>query len=90
MFDFVHASESQDEVDIRVYKGATEIKDGSVYEGEWVNGKRDGQGVLIQIDGTRYEGMFENNQFHGVGCQTFANGDRYTGEWFYDKKHGKG
>lgn len=37
--------------------GTMDYANGDVYEGEWVNGKRHGKGVLFyQKDGNRYEG----------------------------------
>lgn len=35
---------------------AIKLKNGSVYSGEWVAGKRHGKGVLLWADGSRYEG----------------------------------
>jgi hypothetical protein len=38
--------------------------EGSRYEGEWKNNKRDGNGVMIYLDnGRRLEGAFKENVF---------------------------
>ena len=41
---------------VRIKMGAVLLPDGSVYEGEWLNGMKDGEGVLISNQGTRYDG----------------------------------
>jgi hypothetical protein len=35
---------------------AVKFTNGSIYNGEWIAGKRHGRGVLIWEDGSRYEG----------------------------------
>ena len=40
---------------------------GSVYEGEWKNGKKHGKGVKINEDGTKYDGDYKNDKPHGSG-----------------------
>ena len=37
--------------------------DGSMYEGEWVNGIQHGLGRMVFPDGQQKEGFFENNVF---------------------------
>jgi hypothetical protein len=37
--------------------------DGSMYEGEWINGIQHGQGMMVFPDGTVKVGLFENNVF---------------------------
>ena len=34
---------------------------GVSYEGEWLNGLRDGQGIQVWQDGSLYEGYFKND-----------------------------
>ena len=36
-------------------------RDGTVYEGPWVNGVAQGYGTLIQIDGYKHYGLFKDN-----------------------------
>ena len=40
---------------------------GGVYEGQFLNGKRQGYGRLIWYDGSYYEGMFEDDGQNGQG-----------------------
>jgi hypothetical protein len=45
--------------------GTWELEDGSRYEGECVQGWREGRGVLIKPDGTRLEGLFVKDEYVG-------------------------
>ena len=66
-----------------------EYSDESVYDGEWRNGKRNGQGIY-QSDETLYEGEWKDDIMNGKGKMTERNGDIYEGEFLDGKKHGKG
>lgn len=57
----------------------------STYEGEFVNGKRQGQGVIIWKSGSRYEGAWIDDMREGQGKMFWANGERFDGEWMSDK-----
>lgn len=46
----------------KIYKA-----DGSVYLGEWKQGKAHGNGVYIMKDGSYYEGAFQHNMADGQG-----------------------
>ena len=37
--------------------------DGSMYEGEWINGIQHGKGMMVFPDGNVKVGLFENNVF---------------------------
>jgi len=41
-----------------------------VYEGQWVQGRRHGNGVQTWEDGSRYEGEWVNDRMHGNGKMT--------------------
>jgi hypothetical protein len=60
------------------------------YEGDLVQGKRDGYGKLVEQDLSSYEGQWKNNLRHGTGKQLFALGGSYEGEWKNDKFDGHG
>ncbi len=64
--------------------------DGSWYEGEWKNDKRDGYGVWIRPDGTKYAGEWVDDLPHGSGMLTMANGTFFKGEWKGGKRNGQG
>ena len=42
-------------------RGTCEMRDGSKYSGDWLNGKRHGVGVLSNNDEVIYEGEWEND-----------------------------
>ena len=42
--------------DVRELRPPMHLDSGAVYEGEWLNGVRDGQGKQEWLDGSRYEG----------------------------------
>lgn len=60
------------------------------YEGEWINGKRDGFGVLKWKDGSIFKGFFVNDMANGLGKQHHKQGETYVGEWVNDRAEGIG
>jgi hypothetical protein len=50
-------------------------------EGEFRDGRLNGQGVITWPDGDRYEGDFVDGRRTGQGVYTFANGNRKAGQW---------
>lgn len=46
-------------------KGKTVFKNGDVFEGEYVKGKREGYGIYMFPDGEKYEGQWFQDQQHG-------------------------
>lgn len=69
------------------------------YEGEFVDGKREGKGCLTYCNGDCYDGEWMNNFFHGHGLFTTHNfttsisphhGQRYEGMYEFGLKHGRG
>jgi hypothetical protein len=69
------------------YKNMT--LEGAKYEGDWVNGKREGKGVMIygkphyknQNGQTKYDGEWKNDKQHGKGIMYYLNGLLNEGEW---------
>ncbi len=43
-----------------IKKGTYEFADGSKYEGEWKNQKKNGEGIFTYIDGNKWEGKLRN------------------------------
>ncbi|ORC93000.1 uncharacterized protein TM35_000023260 [Trypanosoma theileri] len=60
-----------------------------VYDGDWVNGKKEGTGVY-QWNDKAYIGMWKGGVREGFGVMQVRDGFRYEGDWLNDKKHGKG
>ena len=48
--------------------------------GEFIGGKRIGQGTGTYPDGSKYVGEWRNGSRNGQGTYTFPNGDKYVGE----------
>jgi hypothetical protein len=45
--------------------------DGSVYEGNYKEGKKHGQGSYTWQDGSKYVGEWEENKINGEVCEEF-------------------
>ena len=63
------------------------------YNGEWKDGKREGNGKMKYNYGNIYEGEWKNDAMEGKGIMSFVNNPyykKYEGEWKNDNKHGKG
>jgi|GEM_PF-1374912 len=72
-------------------KNKQTFEDGSVYEGDYLNGKRTGKGKLLFTNGFIYEGDFLNDSLHGKGKLTAPDGNvGYEGDFADDRKNGKG
>jgi len=54
----IRTSSGLEEVDEngRTTKGPVTLKNGATYQGQWMNGLRDGYGVQMWPDGSKYEG----------------------------------
>jgi hypothetical protein len=69
----------------------TTVKYDDKYVGEWMNGKKHGQGTYTEKWGDTYVGQWKNGKEHGQGTYTDAgNDDIYVGQWKNGKKHGQG
>lgn len=53
---------------------------GYIYNGEFLNNKKEGYGTMIWKDGQRYWGEFKNNQMNGYGIIEYPGGIFYQGE----------
>lgn len=51
------------------------LENGSVYHGQWKNGKKQGKGKQIWNDGSIYEGYWIDNKANGKGRLIHADGD---------------
>ena len=66
------------------------FRDNSVYNGNVVNGVKEGYGELKFEDGTIYKGDFKEDKFEGKGKIIFSNGREYEGEFKNNKMDGSG
>ena len=62
----------------------------SIYEGEFLNGKFDGKGTLLNSNGDIYEGYFKNGLKEGEGLLLFSEGDKYIGSFSKNNFEGEG
>eukprot|EP00929_Paragymnodinium_shiwhaense_P000955 TRINITY_DN101159_c0_g1_i1.p1 TRINITY_DN101159_c0_g1~~TRINITY_DN101159_c0_g1_i1.p1 ORF type:complete len:487 (-),score=89.45 TRINITY_DN101159_c0_g1_i1:170-1630(-) len=69
--------------------GVQREDDGSMYVGQWSQGKRHGHGALFFPAGV-FEGEWQSGSSHGKGAINFYNGDVFAGLFRRSKKHGFG
>ena len=74
---------------LRSGKGKLTYSDGSVFEGEFLYGRKNGYGVYSG-ENTSYEGYFKDDLKEGHGKHLFVNGDSYEGEYKNDMRNGRG
>lgn len=61
-----------------------------VYEGEWRNSLKHGNGTEKYCNGDYYIGHFREGEFDGTGKYIWSNGSTYSGQFKKGKKHGRG
>ena len=70
--------------------GVQTFNNGDVYTGEFLDGKKHGQGVLTTKSNRMYKGGWKNDVPHGAGINSFPNGKTYEGEYKDGKPIGEG
>ena len=60
------------------------------FDGDTVNGRFNGGGVLTTAAADRFEGLWIDGKMNGFGILRRANGERYAGDWKDDKPNGAG
>ena len=63
---------------------------GNKFEGNFVNGKREGRGIFTWKDGDVYSGYYKNNEVQGFGRYEHVTGELYIGEFKNGKMEGRG
>ena len=64
------------------YNNLTNIKNQWLkYEGEFAQGKKQGNGVLLLSNREYFQGCFKNDKIHGFGCFHCKNGSLVFAEW---------
>ena len=79
--------------DTKLYSGQgiyVWAKHGSIYEGNWEHGKRNGMGRRLYNAGDLYEGLWKDGVAHGKGINILPNKTRYIGEYRNGYLNGKG
>mmetsp|Transcript_19509 Transcript_19509/g.64693 ORF Transcript_19509/g.64693 Transcript_19509/m.64693 type:complete len:357 (-) Transcript_19509:3501-4571(-) len=73
------------------YTGRSHVEDQyGTYEGDIVDGKKQGKGIMKYRNGDIYTGAWKNNMMNGEGTMVYTNGEKYHGEWINDRRNGKG
>ncbi len=71
-------------------KGVYKSANGNVYEGDFVNNEKSGQGKMHYKGVGIYIGQWTANKKQGNGKFTWDNGNEYSGAFSNDKANGKG
>ena len=76
--------------DHRSGHGKATLFNGDIYEGDFADGKYNGQGTYLSPrNHTRFVGTFKDD-YRQKGTLTFDNGDQYVGDFRDDKRSGQG
>ena len=75
---------------LNIKYGIQYSQNGDYYIGEFLNNKKNGNGISILKNGTRYEGSFKNNKHDGYGKLIQIDGEIFAGEWKEGKIEGNG
>ena len=71
-------------------KGTYVYANGFTYDGNFVNGVREGRGILKGSDGSSYDGMWVKDKFQGQGTYIWPDGSKYMGAWEHGVQNGYG
>ncbi|EPT25936.1 MORN repeat-containing protein [Toxoplasma gondii ME49] len=74
----------------RVARPPVTLASGAVYEGQWKDPLRDGEGKLSWPDGQTYEGSFKKDECHGEGTWSDSKGNVFEGQWQHNRINGTG
>lgn len=61
-----------------------------LYEGDWANDIREGEGYEKFTNLNEYKGSYKNGKPCGKGTYWWRNGDFYDGQWYEGLRQGKG
>lgn len=75
--------------DIPFGQGKQQMVNGNVYKGDFINGLRQGEGILTTKKFI-YNGEWKNNVFHGNGKISYTSGESYEGSFEKGFKNGVG
>jgi len=81
---------SYDHANSDQHTSAIDLPNGCRYDGDFIEGKFEGQGKYTFASGASFEGTLEAGQFHGKGSYITPRGDTYTGYFAHNKIEGFG
>jgi hypothetical protein len=70
--------------------GRATYPNGDIYNGNFYEDQRHGQGKYVFLDGRIYQGGFSNDQRCGHGTYSWPDNSIYEGEFYNGLRHGKG
>ena len=73
-----------------IWKGTKDPFIGDKYEGNYINGKKEGKGIYYFHNGNIYDGEHKDSKLEGKGIFYWNNGNRYEGDFRNNKREGKG
>lgn len=80
-----------DSLKLDVTSLAMKMGDDLIYDGQIVNGKKNGKGVIKNSSGiTIYDGLFKDDLYEGEGTLIYENGFIFSGLFLKGKRNGKG
>ena len=62
-----------------------QIQPGVYYDGEILEGRIEGKGIMIWADSSSYSGTWKTNMRHGKGTMKWKNGNTYMGKFKNDE-----
>ena len=65
--------------------GSAQWQCSNMYQGNWLNGLREGSGTFTYADGSSYNGHWHLGMKHGAGVFVFGNGSVYNGRFDNDR-----
>ena len=75
-------------------RGILILKDGTKYNGYFINNNFTGKGIIINNEGTLLKGNFINGNLEGFGIEKHLNGNFYEGnflkgkkKWFWERRN---
>ena len=72
-------------------KASASYPNGDVYEGDFLDGIREGRGVYrYGSNGDKYDGEWRQNRKHGIGKMSYNGKGEYQGYWENGRRHGEG
>lgn len=71
-------------------RGKMLYANGNIYEGDFVNGKREGLGTSTFTNRATYTGQYSKGLFHGKGKYNYPDGGVYEGNWVDGRIEGQG
>ena len=61
-----------------------------MYDGEWYDGKQEGEGTYVWTWGDSFTGQYRGGKMNGRGTHTYADGGRFVGMMEQDVRKGYG